>query len=59
MQYKVWMDEDYKAAWDSYLKLCRLSASDFYRNELKAVGLKSPFEDGTIRSLVAELEKKA
>ena len=59
MQYKVWMDEDYKAAWDSYLKLCRLSAADFYRNELKAVGLKSPFEDGTIKTLVGELEKKA
>ncbi len=59
MQYKVWMDEDYKAAWNSYLKLCRLSASDFYRNELKAVGLKSPFEDGTIKTLVGELEKKA
>ena len=58
MQYKVWMDEDYKAAWDSYLKLCRLSASDFYRNELKAVGLQSPFEDGTIRTLVENLEKK-
>ena len=59
MQYKVWMDEDYKAAWNSYLKLCRLSAADFYRNELKAVGLKSPFEDGTIKTLVGELEKKA
>lgn len=59
MQYKVWMDKDYKAAWDSYLKLCRLSAADFYRNELKAVGLKSPFEDGTIKTLVGELEKKA
>ena len=59
MQYKVWMDKDYKAAWESYLTLCRLSASDFYRNELKEVGLKSPFEDGTIKALVGELEKKA
>ena len=59
MQYKVKMDEDFKAAWDSYLKLCRLSASDFYRNELKVVGLQSPFEDGTIKTLVEALEKKA
>ena len=28
-EYKLWMDEDYEAAWKSYLKLCRLSASDF------------------------------
>lgn len=45
LQYKVWMDEDFQAAWESYLKLCFLSASDFYTNMLKKVGLKVPFED--------------
>ena len=39
------MDEDYKEAWASYLKLCRLSASDFFTNMVKEVGLKNPLED--------------
>ncbi len=58
LQYKVWMDEDYQAAWNSYLKLCNLSASDFYTNMLKEVGLKAPFEDGSIKEMADKLEKK-
>lgn len=58
LQYKVWMDEDYKEAWKSYLKLCKLSASDFYTNMLKEVGLKVPFEDGCLKEMVEKLEKK-
>ncbi|MDE7044797.1 MAG: M3 family oligoendopeptidase, partial [Acetatifactor sp.] len=30
LQYKVKMDADFDGAWQSYLKLCKLSASDFY-----------------------------
>lgn len=55
MQYKIWMDEDYKAAWQSYLKLCRLSASDFYTEMLKEVGLQVPFEEGCVRTLTEKL----
>ena len=58
LQYKVWMDEDYKAAWQSYLKLCKLSASDFYTNMLKEVGLKLPFEDGCMKDMAEKLESK-
>ena len=58
MQYKVWMDRDYKAAWDSYLKLCKLSASDFYINMLREAGLDSPFEDGCVSKIVAALREK-
>lgn len=58
MQFKVLMDEDYKDAWQKYLKLCRLSAKDFYVNMLKEVGLKVPFEDGCIAWLVEKLDKK-
>jgi len=54
-QYKVWMDKDYKQAWGSYLKLCRLSASDFYTKMLKEVGLKVPFEDGYFEEIVEKL----
>ncbi|MCR5320977.1 MAG: M3 family oligoendopeptidase [Lachnospiraceae bacterium] len=58
MQFKVWMDKDFKDAWNHYLQLCNLSVKDFYEEELKAVGIKSPFADGTIEYLAEELEKK-
>lgn len=58
LQYKVKMDEDYKKAWESYLTLCKLSASDFFTNMIKEVGLNSPFEDGCIKEIVGKLEKK-
>ncbi len=57
LQYKVWMDEDFEAAWKSYLKLCRLSASDFYTNMIREVGLMSPFEPGCLKNIVEKLEK--
>ncbi|MDO5344438.1 MAG: M3 family oligoendopeptidase [Lachnospiraceae bacterium] len=57
-QYKIKMDRDYPAAWDSYLKLCRLSGSRFYPELMEAAGLRVPFETGCIGEIVAELEKK-
>ncbi len=56
-QYKAMMDKDYKAAWESYLKLCNLGAKDFFTDLVGKVGLKSPFEAGTLKQVVAELEK--
>lgn len=58
LQYKVWMDDNYEEAWKSYLKLCRLSASDFYTNMLKEVGLDCPFEDGCVEAIISKIEKK-
>lgn len=57
LQYKVWMDENFEAAWESYLKLCRLSASDFYTNMIREAGLMSPFEPGCLKNIVEKLEK--
>lgn len=58
LQYKAWMDEDYKAAWKSYISLCKASASDFYVNMIKAAGLGSPFEEGSIQAMVEKIETK-
>ena len=55
LQYKLWMDRDYQEAWASYLKLCRLSASDFFTGLLEQVGLRSPFEEGCMKELTAGL----
>ncbi|MCI9318538.1 MAG: M3 family oligoendopeptidase [Lachnospiraceae bacterium] len=57
LQYKVKMDADFDGAWQSYLELCKLSASDFYTSMLKEVGLDSPFEPGCIKNIVEKLEK--
>lgn len=50
------MDRDYKEAWTSYLKLCRLSASDFFTGLVKEAGLINPFEDGCLRYVVKQLQ---
>lgn len=57
LQYKVKMDADFGEAWESYLKLCKLSASDFYTAMIKEVGLMSPFEPGCVKNIVEKLEK--
>lgn len=57
-EYKLWMDEDFEAAWKSYLKLCRLSAADFFNNMIQEVGLKIPFEEGCLKEMAGKLEKK-
>lgn len=57
-EYKNRMQENYQEAWNSYLKLCRLSASGYFENMLREVGLRSPFEDGCIREIVEKLEKE-
>ncbi|MCI2049650.1 MAG: M3 family oligoendopeptidase [Lachnospiraceae bacterium] len=57
LQYKAWMDRDRRAAWESYLKLCRLSASDFFTGLLPAVGLIVPFEDGCMRHVLKDIIK--
>ena len=54
-EYKNKMDQDYKEAWNSYLKLCRLSASDYFEKLLEQAGLRSPFEDGCIEKIVEEI----
>ena len=58
LMYKVKMDEDYKKAWESYLKLCNLSASDFFTKLTGMVGLDDPFKEGCIKEIVKKLEEK-
>lgn len=57
LQYKAMMDENFEAAWESYLKLCKLSASDFFTNLVEEVGLENPFKEGCIKKVVAKLEE--
>ena len=57
-QFKIRMEKDQEGAWADYMKLCELSASDFYPSMLGKVGLTVPFEDGCIQKIVDELDKK-
>jgi oligoendopeptidase F len=55
MQFKVMMNEDFQKAWENYLKLCNLSAKDFFINVIQEAGLENPFEDGCIKQLVEKI----
>lgn len=55
-EYKIWMDKDRKAAWQSYLKLCKLSASKFHTELLEEAGLETPFKDGVLAKIVENLK---
>ena len=51
------MEENCQEAWESYLKLCILSASKFYGEMLHEAGLDVPYEDGCIEAMTHKLEK--
>lgn len=56
LQYKMRMKEDFRRAWESYLKLCELSAKKFYQPMLAEVGLKCPFDADCLKTLRQGLE---
>lgn len=56
-EYKIWMDKDRKAAWQSYLKLCRMSAAKFHTELLEEAGLETSFKNGVLAKIVENLKK--
>ncbi|TDM12142.1 M3 family oligoendopeptidase [Macrococcus lamae] len=48
--------EDFDAAWQDYLHLCQLGGSLPFNALVKEAHLKSPFEEGTLKEIVAYLE---
>ncbi|MDL2225955.1 M3 family oligoendopeptidase, partial [Eubacteriales bacterium OttesenSCG-928-M02] len=49
------MEADRAAAWWDYVALCKLGGSQSYLALLKRVHLKSPFEPGTVQSILAPI----
>jgi len=47
--------EDHQAAWDDYLRLCRLGGSKPFLELLDDAGLASPFDDGCIESVTVPI----
>ncbi|MNS35446.1 Peptidase family M3 [compost metagenome] len=48
--------EDREAAWTSYLELCREGGSKSFTELVKVAGLISPFEQGSVSSVINEIE---
>lgn len=57
LQYKVMMAQNYPRAWQSYLKLCKLSASGFFTDMIREVALANPFQKDCLARLVRALEE--
>ncbi|NLB22331.1 MAG: M3 family oligoendopeptidase [Clostridium sp.] len=56
-QYFNWSRKDEKAAWESYLDLCRHSGRKPFTQLVPDAGLKNPFKPGTIAQITPELEE--
>lgn len=55
LQYWKRANEDRASAWSSYVKLCRAGGSDSFTGLVKLAGLRSPFEDGCVSSVIGEI----
>ena len=56
LQYWKLAQENPETAWNSYLELCKQGGSKSFVNLVKFAGLRSPFEDGCVESVVGEIE---
>ncbi|NMO97956.1 M3 family oligoendopeptidase [Paenibacillus lemnae] len=55
-QFWVRLHDNYEAAWKDYLKLCQVGGSRSFVELVKYAGLKSPFEDGCVASVVDQIQ---
>ncbi len=56
LQYWKLSQENAEEAWNSYLELCKQGGSKSFVDLVKFAGLRSPFEDGCVESVVGEIE---
>ncbi|HEX2942963.1 MAG TPA: M3 family oligoendopeptidase [Rhodopila sp.] len=54
MQFWVRSRQDYRAAMDAYVQLCRRGGSAPFQNLVRSAGLASPFADGALEGVVCE-----
>jgi len=57
LQFWKRMGEDRFSAWSDYLKICQLGGTKPFVELVKRANLVSPFEDGCIRSVLADIEQ--
>ncbi|QFT88524.1 Peptidase family M3 [Bacillus sp. THAF10] len=56
LQYWKLAQENQEQAWESYLELCKQGGSKSFTQLVKVAGLRSPFEEGCVESVVGEIE---
>lgn len=56
LQFWKKMNDDQQAAWQDYLNLCQKGGSLSFLELVKVAGLRSPFEDGCVSSVIGEIE---
>jgi len=56
IQYRVWLEDDYKKAFESYLNFSKASTVDFFENTIEKNGLMSPFKDGVIPEIAKKIK---
>ncbi len=56
LQFWVKMQDDFKGAWEDYLRLCKAGGSRSFLKLLELGNLKSPFEDGAIEEVAEKVE---
>ncbi|WMJ75918.1 MULTISPECIES: M3 family oligoendopeptidase [unclassified Sedimentibacter] len=56
--YQFWIkfNDDRKKAWDDYMNICKVGGSQSFLEILKTGNLKSPFDEGTIRSITNHIK---
>jgi len=52
VQYRIWMETNKTAAWNSYTDLLRKAGTRTFSDLIAEAGLKSPFESGSMDALV-------
>ncbi|MCW5924853.1 MAG: M3 family oligoendopeptidase [Saprospiraceae bacterium] len=57
--FQFWMKDrqDHQAAWSDYVRLCKAGGSQSFLQLVKLAGLRSPFEDGCVESIVGEIRR--
>ncbi|MFE5318061.1 M3 family oligoendopeptidase [Paenibacillus sp. NPDC056579] len=55
LQYWKFANDDRTSAWSSYLKLCRAGGSQSFTELVGLAGLRSPFEEGCVSSIIGDI----
>jgi M3 family oligoendopeptidase len=56
LQFWIKSVQDRDGTWQDYLKLCKQGGSKSFLELVKLAGLKNPFEEGCIRSIIGPIE---
>ena len=57
IQYRIWMESDRDAAWNSYIELTKKAGTLTFSDVVAQAGLKSPFEPECMESIVTGVSK--